>query len=124
MDFIREAQGKARRLTNTQEKLPNINAKFFLEKILRSFGFRLPPNPPKNAREKNNNEKIWLRFAYYYQKTYSRSSGQSPSVNTDDPVLGAVATAVGGWFADVEIPQCLSDGVFPSNSIKSVSLRL
>jgi len=99
VDFIR--------LTNTQRKLPNINAKFFIEKILRSFGFRIPPKTyrlkKKNARE-SNNEKIWNRFEHYKKdKSYIDSDIEE---DMDD------------------IPQCLSYGIFPSNSIKSVSLIL
>jgi hypothetical protein len=81
-----------------REKLPNINAKFFIEKILCYLGLAETKPRIKNG---VNNDKIWNNFTQYKRDTV---------VLKED--------------VDINTPPCLSYGTFLSNSIKSVSLRL
>ena len=82
------------------DKLPNINVKFFIEKILFYLGYL--PYTTRSKKRIDNNEIIWYQFTQY--KLSRETEDHFPS--------------------DMNPPQCLNVNIFPSNSIKSVSMRL
>ena len=99
VDVFKELIEFMRASKKVGEKLPNINAKFFIEKILVYLGLLSPYVLTRSKKKIDNNEIIWYQFTQY-----------KLSRETED--------------LDMNPPQCLNVGVFPSNSIKSVSMRL
>ena len=84
------------------KQLPNINAKFFITKIL--YYLRLSGFNTKRTKDSVKNDILWYHFTQY---KFAKSTLE---YQNDD--------------MDINPPQCISYGIFPSNSIKTVSLKL